>query len=81
MSKSLYEVRVIPKNVAKDTLRGSGHPDTRHHMVFLVWAQSISFALLALEDDEAMLPATEVAKIEVNPCTRYIKLIKAQESS
>lgn len=80
MAKTLYEVRVIPKNGMGATKRGTGHPDTQTHMVFLVSAASISFALMALEDDEAMIPAAEVAKIEVNVCTRYIKLIKAQES-
>lgn len=78
MAKTLYEVRVIPKNdgLAK---RGVSHPDNSH-LVFLVEAASVSFAIMALEEDDKMPMASEIGKIEVNVCTRYVKLIKAQES-
>lgn len=78
MSKTLYEVRVIPKNDAL-AKRGIEHP-SNSHKVFLVEAASISFALMALENEDDYPLASEIGKIEVNVCTRYVKLIKAQES-
>lgn len=79
MAKTLYEVRVVPKNDST-TKRGLGHQDNSH-LVFLVEAASVSFAIMALEEDDKMPMASEIGKIEVNVCTRYVKLIKAQESS
>lgn len=82
MSKTLYEVRVVPKNHTRDDKvvgRGTNHP-SNEHLVYLVEAASVSFALLALEDDETYPLASEIGKIEVNVCTRYVKLVKAQVS-
>lgn len=82
MSKSLYEVRVIPKNHTRDEVvvkRGTNHP-SNEHLVFLVEASSVAFALMALENEDKYPLASEIGKIEVNVCTRYVKLIKAQES-
>lgn len=80
MSKALFEIRVFPKNALEGgTKRPIPHADHKV-LTFLVRAASVSFALIALEDDEDMIPATEVGRIEVNPCTRYTKFIGAQES-
>lgn len=80
MAKTLYEIRVFPKNVAENgQKRGTLHPDN-NTKVFLVRAASVSMAMMALESDEDMLPASEVGRIEVNHCTRYTKFIGAQES-
>lgn len=80
MSKTLYEVRVVPKTAEDGHKRGTQHPSNQH-MVYLVEAASVSFALLALEDDETYPMASEIGRIEVNVCTRYVKLVKAQVSS
>lgn len=80
MAKALFEIRVVPKNASlSGAKRGIDHPGNEH-LVFLVRAASVSMAMMALEADEDMLPATEVGRIEVNVCTRYKKFIGAQES-